>query len=216
MSRQIIYAGLVFLTSISAIAQQDDSEKTVLYVTDQLRLSLYEQADAQSKVISYLSSGDRLVVEEVAGPYAKVTVPSGKRGWVKRGFLLSEPTANLLLKDMTETNNLLKKEMEKLNNSKVILNQYEKDMDAMGSKIEALEQQKISAEATINELEQAAEEKIRAEKARPALASLKKIAISYWHYIALTVLSILLFGFLVGKSSAERAIKRKFQGIKVW
>jgi len=216
MSRQIIYAVLVFLLSMSANAQEADSDKTELYVTDQLRLSLYEQADSQSKIISYLSSGDKLVVEETAGPYAKVIAPSGKRGWVKRGFLLAEPTSNLLLKDMTETNDLLKKEMEKLNNSKVILDQYEKDMDSMSTKIESLEQQKSSAEATINELEQAAEEKIRAEKAQPALASIKKIAVSYWHYIALAILTILLLGYIIGKSTAERAIKRKFQGIKVW
>ena len=216
MSKQFIIAVSALFLSMSVFAQQDDSDKTVLYVTDQLRLSLYEQPDAQSKVIIYLNSGDKLIMEESAGPYARVTTPTGNRGWVKRGFLVSEPTSSLLLQEMAENNDLLKKEMEKLSNSKIIIDQYEKDMDAMSSKIETLAQEKLSAETTINDLRQAAEEKAMAEKAQPALASLKKIAISYWQYIALAVVTILILGFLVGKSITERSIKRKFQGIKVW
>ncbi len=201
---------------ISAIAQQEESEKTVLYVTDQLRLSLYEQADAQSNIVLYLSSGDRLVVEEVAGPYAKVTVPSGRQGWVKRGFLVSEPTANLKLDEMIDTNDVLKKELEKLSNSKVVIDQYEKDMGAMQSRIESLTEQQQSAEQTIDNLISAAEAREAAERQRPALASVKKIALNYWEYLAGAVILVLLSGFLIGKIITERSIRRKFQGIKVW
>ncbi len=216
MSRHLIYAVLVFLLPVSVIAQVIEDEKTVLYVTDQLRLSLYEQPNAQSSIILYLSSGDKLIVEEVDGPYARVEAPSGKIGWVKRGFLVSSPTSNLLLADLTETNELLKKELEKLNNSKVVLSQYEADMDAMNSEIESLKQEKQSAEAVIDNLKQAAREKQQAEKAKPTLLSIKKIVITHWQYIALAALLVLAFGFLLGKSTTERAIKRKFHGIKVW
>lgn len=216
MNKQLIYVVLVGLLSMSAYGQPAGSDKTELYVTDELRLSLYEQADARSNVIIYLSSGDKLIVEEVAGPYAKVTTPSGNLGWVKRGFLVSEPTANLLLADMTKSNELLKLELEKLSNSKLIIDQYEIDMDAMNSRIESLEAEKTSAQNSINELKLAAEEKLKAEKARPALAILKKIAISYWHYLAAAMVVFLLVGFLVGKKTTESAIKSKFHGIKVW
>ncbi len=218
MNKLFIFTLFVFLLPISANAQEQasDDDNTVLYVTDQLRLSLYQQADAQSKAILYLSSGDKLIILEVAGPYAKVIAPSGKRGWVKRGFLVSEPTSNLLLADMTETNELLKRELEKLNNSKVVLDQYERDMDSMSEKITNLERQKLSAESTINEMIQATKEKQRKENSRPALASLKKIVMTYWQYLALSIVVIILVGFLLGKTTTERAIKRKFHGIKVW
>ncbi len=216
MCKNLICVVLVFLLPVAANAQVMDDEKTELYVTDQLRLSLYEQADAQSKIILYLSSGDKLIVEEVAGPYAKVEAPSGKIGWVKRGFLVSNPTSNILLEDVTETNDLLRKELEKLNNSKLVLDQYEKDMDALSSEIEVLKQEKQSAEATIENLEQAAEEKKRVENAKPALASLKKTALNYWQYIAIMVFVVLIVGLQIGKIITQSAIKRKFHGIKVW
>ena len=200
----------------TAQAQISNSDTQAQYVTDQLRLSLYEQADSQSKVIEYLSSGDKLVVEEIAGPYAKVITPTSKRGWVKRGFLVSEPTANLLLTEFEKKNELLKQELEKLNNSKVVLDQYEQDMDAMSDKIAVLEEDKQKAEQTIVDLETAAEEKLREEKARPALASLIKVGTIYWQYILLAITMIIIIGFVIGKQVTEASVKKKFHGIKVW
>jgi uncharacterized protein YgiM (DUF1202 family) len=74
-----------------------DADKDRLYVTDQLRLSLYEEATYKSKVIKLLQSGDLLVIDEIRGLYALVTAPGGSRGWVNYGFLVTTPTANLLL-----------------------------------------------------------------------------------------------------------------------
>ncbi|NNE64570.1 MAG: hypothetical protein HKN34_10845 [Gammaproteobacteria bacterium] len=216
MIKYIFYLLIFSLLPVANYAQEVDSEKTILYVTDQLRLSLYSESNERSNVLEYLSSGDRLVVEEVSGSYAKVTIPSGKQGWVKRGFLVPEPTATIRLEQMTETNELLKKELEKLNNSKIIIDQYEQDMDSMSAQIETLKQQKLSAEDTADSLIKAAEEKARAEKQRPELALVKKIAINYWEFLAGAALIMLLLGFLIGKKSAETAIRRKFHGIKVW
>jgi len=221
MSRQIICAALAALLTTMANAQSIESQGTeIMYVTDQLRLSLYAQADSQSSVIELLSSGDKLEIEEVAGPYAKVTSPEGNRGWVKRGFLVSDPTSNLLLEQATSDNELLKEELGKLKNSKIVLDQYESDMDDMSAKITGLEQQKAGAEQKITELEQTAQQKLIEEQklreGKPALESLLKIAQVYWHYIALTLVLILLIGYLLGTKITEASIKRKFQGIKVW
>lgn len=201
---------------MSSYAQVADSEKTTLYVTDKLRLSLYSKPDGQSNVLEYLSSGDKLIVEETAGAYARVTIPSGKQGWVKSGFLLPEPTANVRLEEMEEINQLLKKELEKLNNSKIIIEQYEQDMDSMSEQIETLKQEKLSAEETAKSLLIAAEKRALEDKQRPELALVKKVAINYWEYPAGAVLIMLLLGFLIGKKSTEVAVRRKFHGIKVW
>lgn len=201
---------------MSSYAQVADSEKTTLYVTDKLRLSLYSKPDGQSNVLEYLSSGDKLIVEETAGAYARVTIPSGKQGWVKSGFLLPEPTANVRLEEMEEINQLLKKELEKLNNSKIIIEQYEQDMDSMSEQIETLKQEKLSAEDTAKSLLIAAEKRALEDKQRPELALVKKVAINYWEYPAGAVLIMLLLGFLIGKKSTEVAVRRKFHGIKVW
>lgn len=216
MIKIFLYILIFAVLPTSSYAQVADSEKTVLYVTDKLRLSLYSEPDGQSNVLDYLSSGDKLVVEETAGPYARVTIPSGKQGWVKTGFLLSEPTANIRLEEVEETNELLKKELEKLNNSSIVIEQYEQDMDSMSEQIETLKQEKMSAEDTAKRLLIAAEKRALEDKQRPELAVVKKIAMNYWEYPLGAAVIMLLLGFLIGKKTTEVAVRRKFHGIKVW
>lgn len=217
MIRQLFYTALVALLVSAAQAQNIESQGAdVRYVTDQLRLSLYAQADSQSNVIQLLSSGDKLIVKEVAGPYAKVTTPSGKLGWVKRGFLVSDPTSNILLKDVSKDNELLKQELEKLNNSKIVLDQYEVDMDEMSAKIALMEQDKKNADELIASLKQEIQMAMEKEKNKPALPALIKIGKAYWQYIGLLTLLIVLLSYLIGRKVTEATIKRKFQGIKVW
>ena len=221
MSRQIICAALLaFLTTVTNAQNIESQGAEILYVTDQLRLSLYAQPDSESNVIELLSSGDKLMVEEIAGPYAKVTSPDGNLGWVKRGFLVSDPTSNLLLEQVSKENELLKEELGKLNNSKVVLDQYEADMDDMSARITGLEQEKVGAEQKISELEQAIEQKRldeqKSREGKPALESIIKMARIYWLYIALALLVVLLIGYLLGTKITEASVRRKFQGIKVW
>ena len=74
--------------------------------------------------VELLQSGDALIVDEIRGAYALVTAPDGQRGWVKRGFLVTSPTSNLLLDEEREKNASLIEEIEKLGNSKVIIDTY--------------------------------------------------------------------------------------------
>lgn len=215
MSRKLIGSILIALIVGNAQAQTNDSLQE-RYVTDQLRLSLYEQADQRSKVVQLLSSGDKLVVDEIAGPYASVLTPQGNRGWVKRGFLVSDPTSGLLLAEMDKKNKKLELELERLANSKAVIEQYESDMNAMSEKLHSLEGEKESAQQTIIDLKKQAKEKTQQEKAKPALAILINMATIYWQYIALACAIIVLLGFFVGKSVTQSSIRRKFHGIKVW
>ena len=90
------FAGTLLLLLINPVLAQIaiDEDKDRQWVTDRLRLSLYTNADAQSQIIRYLSSGDLLQIEQISGAYAFVTAPDGTKGWVKRGFLVTEPTSH--------------------------------------------------------------------------------------------------------------------------
>jgi uncharacterized protein YgiM (DUF1202 family) len=94
-----IILGVTLLMGCAAVSAQEttDQDKDRQYVTDQLRLSLYSQASSSSQVVELLQSGDILEIEQIQGPYAFVTTPDGTKGWVKRGFLVTKPTSNLLL-----------------------------------------------------------------------------------------------------------------------
>ena len=220
---RISILGIALLTfGVVSFAQEaSDQDRDRQYVTDQLRLSLYANASSSSQVLKLLNSGDILEIEQIQGPYALVVTDDGSRGWVKRGFLVTEPTANIQLIEEQRKIRDLEAEIEKFANSKLVIDQYEKDMQALTEQIENLQGEKQAADESIVELQQTVEAKQREldrreEDGIPALLVLWDTARSYWQYIAPIVLLIMLFTFLVSKSFVEARIKSRFQGIKIW
>ena len=218
-----IILGVALLSYCVLLSAQEvsDQDKDKLYITDQLRLSLYQDANSQSPVLKLLRSGDLLVVEELSGPYALVTAPGGVKGWVKRGFLVSNPTSNLLLRDEKQKTLQLTAEIEKLGNSKVIIEQYEQDMDKLVVKIDQLETERQKATESIAELQQLVEAKqleidLKGEDNVPALLVLQDTFKNYWQLIVPMIAVLILLSFLVSKVIVEARIKSKFHGIKIW
>lgn len=221
-----VLIGIVLLLLGAPLAAQvpeaTDQDRDRQYVTDQLRLSLYANPNEQSQVLKLLQSGDLLEIEEISGPYALVIAPGGTRGWVKRGFLVTKPTSNLLLAEEQAKTEALEAEIEKLSNSKVIIDQYEKDMDKLVAKIDELETANQNANEAIAELKQEVEEKQRElerkqeDAAPPALDALKETFQLYWQYIVPLLVVIMLLTFLISKAVVEARIKSRFHGIKIW
>ena len=224
---------IALLTPLSLQAQEAEAEavvseeeiRDILYVTDRLRLSVYPQADSKSGTLQLLNSGDKLAILQISGNYALVITPNGKQGWVKRGFLVPQPTANLLLEEEKKKNAQLSEDIEKLGNSKLVIDQYEKDMDALTENIQALKIENDQAGNTITDLKQAAQEKAEMQAAKDALLDssealpimvLKTTAISYWQYLVPIAVLFILAGFLIGKLFTESRIRRRFHGIKIW
>jgi hypothetical protein len=219
---KIFLALILTICSVQAFAQDStNTEKDKQYVTDQLRLSLYQDANSKSKVLKLLQSGDALLIDEIRGPYALVTAPNGARGWVKRGFLVASPTSNLLLRDEREKNASLFEEIEKLSNSKTIVDTYEKDMDEMTASMERLRIEKQQAEDTIDRLQQEVLDKQleidqKSENNEPTVQILWETLRQYWKIIVPALLALLLLCFLISKKIVESRIKARFQGIKIW
>ncbi len=208
-----------------AVEEIPQQPREMLYVTDELRLSLYPNANDKGRALEYLSSGDRLGVLEVQGPYALVIAPTGRRGWVKRGFLLTKPTSKLLLAQEKKTNEDLVQEIEKLANSKVVIDQYERDMDVLTKNLEIAEAAQSNAEKMIAKLEQAARDKAeldasieaaRESKTTMPVQALIDTATLYWQYLIPVFLLLLLLGSLIAKIMIDARIKRRFHGLKLW
>jgi len=218
-----IILGVTLLMGCAAVSAQEttDQDKDRQYVTDQLRLSLYSQASSSSQVVELLQSGDILEIEQIQGPYAFVTTPDGTKGWVKRGFLVTKPTSNLLLLEEQKKTADLTAEIEKLSNSKVVIDQYEKDMDKLVGQVDTLEAEKQQAKEEIGDLELKLEAKQREldrkdEDSAPALLVLMDTFLKYWQILIPIILVIVLLTYLVSKKIVEARIKSKFHGIKVW
>lgn len=195
--------------------------KDLQYVTDQLRLSLYQEPNAQSPVLKLLRSGDSLILDEIRGPYALVTSTDGVHGWVKRGFLVNNPTANILLQEEREKNASLFEEIEKLSGSKMVIDTYEKDMDDLVWKIGKLENEKQETQTAMDELKQElidtqAKLKRRVQNNQPPIEVLWENLLAFWKLIVPLLLVMLMICYLVTKASVEARIKARFHGIKIW
>ncbi len=208
-----------------AVEEVPQQPREMLYVTDELRLSLYPNANDKSRALEYLSSGDRLGVLEVQGPYALVIAPTGRRGWVKRGFLLTKPTSKILLVQERKTNENLLQEIEKLANSKVVIDQYERDMDVLTKNLEIAETAQTKAEKMVVELEQAARDKAKLDasikaaketKTTMPVQALIDTARLYWQYLIPIFVVLLLLGSLIAKIMIDARIKRRYHGLKLW
>jgi len=204
--RYLIGLTLIALCQLASAQNIADADKDRQYVTDQLRLSLYKEPNAQTKVLQLLRSGDLLLIDEIRGPYALVTREEQQK------------TASLF------------DEIEKLGNSKAIIDTYEKDMDEMVAKIENLEASTREASETITRLKQEIEAvqqpETEAERPQgsadiplqvesPALVLWHTLRI-YWKIITPILLAILLLSFLISKVIIETRIKSRFHGIKIW
>jgi len=227
MIKIVLYL-ILTICSVQAFAQDStNTEKDKQYVTDQLRLSLYQEASSKSKVLKLLQSGDAVLIEEIRGPYALVTAPEGTRGWVKRGFLVTSPTSNLLLREEREKNASLFDEIEKLSNSKTIVETYEQDMDEMTSNMEQMQIEKQQADDTIIglqqeildkqlEIDQKLETDLQRENNEPSIEILLETLRHYWKIIVPFLLALLLLCSLISKKMVESRIKARFHGIKIW
>ena len=233
MLKQIILGLTLLIGCVAVFAQETsapetaapeaavDQDKDRQYVTDQLRLSLYTQASSSSQVVKLLQSGDILEIEQIQGPYAFVTTPDGTRGWVKRGFLVTKPTASILFLEEQKKTARLTAEIDKLANSKVVIEQYEQDMDKLTEQVDALESEKQQANQSIAELEQQLEAKQaeldrKDEDSAPALLVLWDTLRKYWQIITPIIFVIVLLSYLFSKVIVEARIKSKFHGIKIW
>jgi SH3 domain protein len=65
-----------------------------VYVTDVLRLGLYDAPDSSDKPVENLVSGTALEVLERDASYAHVRLTDGREGWVKATYLVTDKPAS--------------------------------------------------------------------------------------------------------------------------
>ena len=224
---KLLMAALISTLALNAGAQGDTTHELqtkTMYITDQLRLSLYERPDEKSPVLQYLTSGEKLEAGQSLDPYIFVVTAEGKKGWMKKRFLVSKPPATLLLKQEREKNRTLSLELEKLANNDLIIAQYKKDLDDLSQQLADMTRDRDSAQSGLKALQQQilhtqqqAERIVDAKqhKATPSNA-LAAIMIDYWGYVVSILFGFMLIGFLIAKQILESRMKKKFQGIKVW
>jgi SH3 domain protein len=106
------YSGLVILLFTCfrvAVAE-------TAYVTDMLRLGVYAAADTSDQPFVNLGSGDSLEILEQNQFYARVRIPDGRQGWVRRTFLVDEEPARFRIQKVEKERDRVEAELKALKN----------------------------------------------------------------------------------------------------
>ena len=78
--------GLLILLPLAAFGD-------TAYVTDNLRLGLYEAEDTSGRPLQMLESGQAMETLTRDRNYANVRLPNGTEGWVKAAYLVDDKPA---------------------------------------------------------------------------------------------------------------------------
>lgn len=221
---------IVFL-SMPALAQEtekDTQEKPeqqqevqeVKYVTDKLRLSLYKKSNDRGGTIKLLVSGDVLDVLEKSGPYSKVRTREGVTGWVKNGFLVSEPTASFQLVEEQKKNEILARQIEQFADTQKLVDDYENTISLINEDLQTTQSKLEQANKDLEQLSAtntALNEQIEAtQQGKLGWLDIMMLLKQFWYVAVLALLIMLLVGFMVGRSLVEAQVRKRFQGVKVW
>ncbi len=85
-----------------------------VYVTDNLRLGLYEAPDTSGRPFRMLESGQAMEVLTRDRNYANVQMPNGTEGWVKSAYLVSDKPAKLIVAETMAERDALAAELEEM------------------------------------------------------------------------------------------------------
>lgn len=185
------------------------------YVTDELRLSVYEQDKSDARVLKKIGSGARVTLHERKGLFAHITTSDGTEGWVKATFLTAEAPAKTRLarlekeaRDATGARDQMKAELEAARAQLDTQSQNARGHDTTVAEL-GIERDRLAAENTwLNE--QIGEMRRQAEDPTPAPA---EVPLS-WLLAAATA------AFIAGGVAAARFIdyrvRKRHGGFRVY
>ena len=179
------------------------------YVTDKLRLGLYEEANSGGKQLRLLSSGDQLILLNRTKYYAQVETDDGVVGWTKLGFLVDEVppsfrAAQLEIEveslnkrvESAEQSQLLSQQQlidneQQLITSKGVLEQNRKDIEALEVK-----QTSLSTELTVAQ-------------------EMNQDSVPF-NWLLYAAVAAIIFGFLAGLWSLDAISRHRHGGYRIY
>ncbi len=176
-----------------------------VYVTDNLRLGLYEAPDTSGRPFRMLESGQAMEVLTRDRNYANVQMPNGTEGWVKSAYLVSDKPAKLIVAETMAERDALAAELEEMRlafaaPAETISNLQSEATD-LGSKLQA-------SESLVEELEE-------------QNAGFKGLKNQYKgslpvNWVAAAIGVCLLGGFLFGIWWVDRRSRIRHGGIRIY
>ncbi len=175
------------------------------YVTDNLRLGLYEAEDTSGRSTRMLDSGQAMEILSRDRNYANVRLPDGTEGWVKAAYLVDDKPAKLIVAEITAERNALVAELEETKQA----------FAAPAATIEALRNDALSFDSQLGE----ANARIAAlEEENTSIQGLKE---QYrgslpFSWVAIAIAVCLIAGVLAGMWWVDRRSRMRHGGIRIY
>lgn len=201
ITRILRIAAAMLLTVLPSAAVMGQASADVVYVTDELRLGLYNTEETTGRALKTLVSGARLEVLERSLMSIRVRTEDGDEGWVKTAYIVTNEPARRRLAALESLQAATAESLAQAEAEKQTL------MGRMGELEDAL----AEAEQGIVDLPG-----IRAENAALA-AELARGGIRVpilW--LGIATAGALIIGVLLGYWWLDRKVRRKFGGVRVY
>ena len=175
------------------------------YVTDNLRLGLYEAEDTSGRPLRMLNSGQAMEILSRDRNYANVRLPDASEGWVKSAYLVEEKPAKLIVAEITAERDALLAEVEEINQA----------FAAPAATIETLRSDVLSFET------QLAQSNARANALEEENASIRGLKEKYkgslpLSWVAIATAVCLIAGILLGMWWVDRQNRMRHGGIRIY
>ena len=171
------------------------------YVTDVLRLGLYQAEDATGRPFRTLVSGTRVEILERRTFYARVRTPDGEVGWVKSNFLQDEKPAALRAGEYETRISELTGDLQRV----------QAELDEANGTLSGIRSETSDVVGLTQEAESLRSEKARLED---RLASFRGSLPIKWSLILAGVLAAL--GFIGGIAFLDYRIRKRHGGFRVY
>ena len=175
------------------------------YVTDNLRLNMYENADLSGTRIDTLISGQEFEILSRNAQTALVELPDGRQGYLSAAYIVTDKPARLIVTETQAANDSLTQELADLRAS----------FAEPAALIDSLRQETTELQATIDantarlaELEADNEDYV-------ARASSYRYSLPYT-WVGGAIIVCLIGGFLLGLWWVDRQSRKRHGGIRVY
>lgn len=171
----------------------------IVYVTDELRLGMYDNEQTNGRPFKSLVSGDRLEVLERSLMSIRVRTDDGEEGWVKTAYVVTKEPARRRVAGLEKTNG----ELEQANA------ELTAKLGTAEDSIGTLRRELASVESEVEELPALRE----AHAALVAEAASRELRVPVL-WVAIAVVAALTLGIAAGYYWLDRKVRSHFGGIR--
>ena len=193
-----LFIGVLALLPLLAVAE-------TAYVTDNLRLNMYQNADLSGTRVDTLVSGQAFEVLSRNAQTALVELADGKQGYVSAAYMVFDKPARLIVAETQAENDRLTQELADMRQS----------FAEPAALVERLQQESADLQATIDSNSARMLELDEENQAHINSAARYKYSLPY-SWVSGAIIVCLIAGFLLGLWWVDRESRKRHGGIRIY